>query len=128
MRPSPSKIQNESPMFLERIQGDICEPIHPPCGPFRYFMVLIDACSRWSYVCLLSTRNVVFARLLAEIIKLRAEFLDYIIKRVRLDNAGEFISQVFNEYCMSTGIIIEHLFGVNSVEKGSRVVDNRAFL
>ena len=64
LRPSPSKIQNESPMFLERIQGD-------PCGPFRYFMVLIDACSRWSHVYLLSTRNIVFARLLAEIIKLR---------------------------------------------------------
>lgn len=108
LRPSPSKIQNESPMFLERIQGDICGPIHPPCGPFRYFMVLIDACSRWSHVCLLSTRNVAFARLLAEIIKLRAQFPDYIIKRVRLDNAGEFTSQAFNDYCMSTGIIVEH--------------------
>ncbi|GKA51598.1 disease resistance CC-NBS-LRR class family protein [Tanacetum coccineum] len=43
VRPSPLKIENESPMFLERIQGDICGPIHPPCGPFRYFMVLIDA-------------------------------------------------------------------------------------
>ena len=46
LRPSPSKIQNESPMFLERIQGDICGLIHPPCGPFRYFMALIDASSR----------------------------------------------------------------------------------
>jgi len=105
---SPSKIQNELPMFLERIQGDICGPIHPPCGPFRYFMVLIDASSRWSHVCLLSTRNVAFARFLAEIIKLRAQFPNYTIKRVRLDNAGEFTSQVFNDYCMSTGIIVEH--------------------
>ena len=32
MRPSPAK--KESPIFLERIQGDICGPIHPPCGPF----------------------------------------------------------------------------------------------
>ena len=44
-RPSPLKVDKESPMFLERIQGDICGPIHPPCGPFRYFMVLIDASS-----------------------------------------------------------------------------------
>ena len=95
-------------MFLERIQGDICGPIHPPCVPFRYFMVLIDASSRWLDVCLLSTRNVAFARLLAEIIKLRAQFPNYIIKSVRLDNAGEFTSQAFNEYCMSTGIIVEH--------------------
>jgi hypothetical protein len=27
--------------FLERIQGDICGPIHPLTGPFIYFMVLI---------------------------------------------------------------------------------------
>ena len=31
IRPSPAKIKTESPTFLERIQGDICEPIHPPC-------------------------------------------------------------------------------------------------
>ena len=43
IRPSPAKIIHESINFLERIQGDICGPIHPPCGTFRYFMVLIDA-------------------------------------------------------------------------------------
>jgi hypothetical protein len=41
--PSKNKIENESPLFLERIHGNICGPISPPCGPFRYFMVLIDA-------------------------------------------------------------------------------------
>ncbi|GJT81215.1 retrotransposon protein, putative, ty1-copia subclass [Tanacetum coccineum] len=81
VRPSPLKVKNESPMFLERIQGDICGPIHPPCRPFRYFMVLIDASSRWSHVSLLSTRNVAFAKFLAQIIKLRAHFPDYIVKR-----------------------------------------------
>ncbi|KAJ0497533.1 putative RNA-directed DNA polymerase [Helianthus annuus] len=106
--PSSLKVDKESPMFLERIQGDICGPIHPPCGPFRYFMVLIDASSRWSHVSLLSTRNVAFARFLAQIIKLRAHFLDYTVKRVRLDNAGEFTSHAFNDYCMSVGIVVEH--------------------
>ncbi|KAD6795987.1 hypothetical protein E3N88_06883 [Mikania micrantha] len=107
-RPSPLKIEHESPLFLERIQGDICGPIHPPCGPFRYFMVLIDASSRWSHVSLLSTRNVAFAKFLAQIIKLRAHFPDYTVKRVRLDNAGEFTSHAFNDYCMSIGIVVEH--------------------
>ncbi|GJV23042.1 disease resistance CC-NBS-LRR class family protein [Tanacetum coccineum] len=107
-RPSPFKVENESSMFLERIQGDICGPIHPPCGPFRYFMVLIDASSKWSHVSLLSTRNVAFAKFLAQIIKLRAHFPDYTLKRVRLDNAGEFTSHAFNDYCMSVGIIVEH--------------------
>ena len=45
VRPSSTKVLVESPTFLEGIQGDICGPIHPPCGPFRYFMVLINASS-----------------------------------------------------------------------------------
>src|SRR5262249_18622188 len=88
---------------------DICGPIQPVCGLFKYFMVLIDASTRWSHVSLLSTRNVAFAKLLAQIIKLRAHFPYYLIKSIRLDNGGEFTSQIFNDYCMSTGIDIEHL-------------------
>ena len=80
--------------------GDICGPIHPPCGPFRYFMILIDAFTRWSHVCFLSTRNVAFARLLAQIIRLRAQIPNYPIKTIRLDNADEFTSQTFIDYCM----------------------------
>ena len=106
--PSPSKIERESLTFLEWIQGDICGPIHPPCGPLRYFMVLIDASTKWSHVCLLSSRNLAFARLLAQLIRLRAHYPDYPIKKIRLDNAGEFTSQAFNEYCMSLGIDVEH--------------------
>ncbi|KAL0553873.1 hypothetical protein IC582_007777 [Cucumis melo] len=108
IRPSPAKVGVESPTILERIHGDICGPINPPSGPFRYFMVLIDASSRWSHVCLLSSRNLAFARLLTQIIKLRAQFPDYTIKNIRLFNVGEFTSQAFNNYCMSTGINIEH--------------------
>ena len=65
VRPSHTKFLVESPTFLERIQGDICGPIHPPSELFHYFMLLIDASSRWSHVCLLSTRNVAISRLLA---------------------------------------------------------------
>ena len=46
-------------------------------------------------------------RLLAQIIRFRAQFLDYAIKTFRLDNAGKFISQAFNDYCMSTIITFE---------------------
>ena len=42
IKPSHSKVGFESLSFLQRIQGDICGPIHPPSGPFRYFMVLVD--------------------------------------------------------------------------------------
>jgi hypothetical protein len=62
LRPSPIKIKVEPLKFLEQIQGDICGPIKPLSGPFRYFMVLIDISMRWSHVCLLSTRNHAFAK------------------------------------------------------------------
>ena len=108
VRPSLSKIVFESPYFLEIIQDDICGPLHPPSSPFRYFMVLIDASTRWSNVSLLSIRNIAFARLLAQIIRLRAQFPDYTIEKIHLDNAGELKSQAFNDYCMSIGIDVEH--------------------
>ena len=87
--------------FLERIQGDICGPIHPYCGPFRYFVVLVDASTRWMQVSLLSTRNAAFSKLLAQIIKLRAHHPDYPIKKIRLDNAAEFTSKSFDDYCLA---------------------------
>ena len=56
-----------------------------------------------------SIHNVAFARLLAQIIHLRAQFPYYFINKFHLDNAGEFSSQSFINYCMSIGINdIEH--------------------
>jgi hypothetical protein len=71
-RPSYAKDTKETIPFLHRIQGDICGPIHPYCGPFRYFMVLMDASTRWSHVALLSTHNAAYTKLLAQVIRLRA--------------------------------------------------------
>ena len=41
-----SKIVVESPSFLERIQCDICKPMHPSSRTFRYYMILIDELTR----------------------------------------------------------------------------------
>lgn len=64
VRPLPNKFSFESPSFLQRIQGDICGPIHPQSSRFRYFIVLIDISARWPHVSLLYTCNVAFARLI----------------------------------------------------------------
>ena len=71
-------------------------------------MVLIDASTRWSHICLISSRNVAFARLLAQIIRLSAQFPDHPIKTIRLNNACEFSSQTFLDYCMSIGMDVQH--------------------
>ena len=56
---------------------------------------------------LLSTRKIAFARLLTQIIRLKAQFLDYSIKTNCFNNAGEFTSKSFYDYCMAVGIQVE---------------------
>jgi hypothetical protein len=107
LRPSLFKIHAEPLRFLERIQGDICGLIQPLCGPFRYFMVLIDASTRWSHLCLLPTRNHTFAKFMAQVNRLKANYPEYRIKGIRMDNAVEFSSRDFNDYCMAQGIEVQ---------------------
>jgi hypothetical protein len=75
-RSSPLKIHIEPLKFLKRIWGDICGPIQSISGSFRYFIVLIDASTKLSHVCLLSTRNHAFAKIMVQVIKLKASFFE----------------------------------------------------
>jgi hypothetical protein len=71
-------------------------------------MVLIDASSKWSHICLLSTRNHAFAKLISQIIRIKNTFPDHRIKSIRMDNAGEFTSKAFDDYCTTSGIAVQH--------------------
>ena len=62
----------------------------------------------FTHVCLLSTRNHAFAKLTSQIIKIRNNFPNHHVKSTRMDNAGEFISKAFDDYCMAIGIKVEH--------------------
>jgi hypothetical protein len=104
LRPSPLKIHVEPLKFLECIQGDICGLVQPLCGPFRYFMILINASTRWSHMCLLFTHNHTFAKFMMQVIRLKVNYLEYRIKSIHTDNAAEFSSRAFNDYCMAQGI------------------------
>ena len=81
-------------------------------------MVLIDASTRWSHVCLLSTRNVALYKLLAQIIRFRAQFPNHPIKTIRVDNADEFSSQVFIDYFMSIGKDVKYLIAHVHTQNG----------
>jgi hypothetical protein len=39
-----------------------------------------------------------------QVIRLKVNYLEYRIKSIRMDNATEFLSRVFNDYCMTQGI------------------------
>ena len=72
LRLSYLKIKEEPLKFLERIQGDICGQIKPLSGPFRYFMVLIDASMHWSHVVVVDTQPCIW---LAEALIKRIKFI-----------------------------------------------------
>ena len=71
-------------------------------------MVLIDASTRWTHVFLLSTQNNSFAKFIAKLIELRAQFLNYPIKSTQMDNVVEFTLKAFDDYCMTLSIKVEH--------------------
>jgi hypothetical protein len=52
-------------------------------------------------MCLLSTCNHAFAKFMMQIIRLKANYPEYRIKSIRMDNAVEFSSRAFNDYCMT---------------------------
>ncbi|KAK9930894.1 hypothetical protein M0R45_018198 [Rubus argutus] len=59
---------------------------------------------------LLSTRNAAFAKLLAQIIRLRAHYPDHLIKSIRLDNAGEFTSKLSMTTACLLGLMLSIQF------------------
>jgi IS30 family transposase len=63
-------------------------------------MVLIDISTRWSHMCLLSTRNHAFAKFMMQLIRLKTNYPEYRIKSIHMDNAAEFSSGACNNYCM----------------------------
>jgi IS30 family transposase len=71
-------------------------------------MVLIDTSTRWFHVSLLSTCNHAFAKIMSHVIKLKAQYPEHRIQSIRMDNAAEFSSRAFNDYCMALGIQVMH--------------------
>jgi hypothetical protein len=55
-------------------------------------------------VCLLSTQNHVFAKIMTQVIILKGIFPERRIQSIRLDNTTEFSSRAFNDSCTAQGI------------------------
>jgi hypothetical protein len=81
-------------------------------------MVLIDASTRWSHVSLLSTRYQAFAKIMAQLIKLKAYYPKHRIQSIRMYNAAKFLSRAFNDYCLALGIQIQHFIPYIHIQNG----------
>ena len=51
-------------------------------------------------------------------IRFRAQFPDYPIKKIHLDNVSKFTFQTFIDYCMSVGMNIEHQVAHTHIQNG----------
>jgi hypothetical protein len=45
---------------------------------------------------------------MTQVIRLKANYPEYRLQSVRLDNTAEFSSRTFNDYCMTQGIEVQH--------------------
>ena len=109
LRASKWRLPTELPPALEHLQGDVCGPIIFPSDPFQYSFVLVDASGQYVDLSLLSTRNLIFPKLLAMLLKLRTHYPDVAMKALRVDNTANFRSHLFEDYCIVSGINLTYL-------------------
>ena len=62
-------------------------------------------------------KNHASAWFIAQIIKLRANYPEYLIKSIRIDNAAKFSSKAFNYYCMALSINVEYFYIIYTYTK-----------
>ena len=100
--PSSAKFRASRP--LELIHGDICGPFAPETlGGSKYFLLLVDDCTRMLWVSLLKQKLEAFKAFKS--FKAHAE-REKELKLIclRIDNGGEFTSKEFISFCSEHGI------------------------
>ena len=82
----------------------MCGPITPETvGDNKYFMLLVDDCTRWMLVSILKSKD----QACSAFVKFKAEAensLGYKIKMVRSNRGGELLATAFRDVCETAGI------------------------
>ena len=104
--PFPAKSSHRATNILERVHCDICGPLPPCFGSFRYFILFICCHSRYISLYLMKTRDEAPDHFIH--FKTAAEnFTQQHIKILRVDNAPELVRGKLQHYCLSHGITYE---------------------
>jgi hypothetical protein len=89
---------------VELLHIDLCGPITPATvGGNKYFMLIVDDCSRWMSVFMLKSKDEASSAF-TEFKAIVENKLGQHIKVVRSDRGGEFLAISFREVCEQGGI------------------------
>src|SRR6266498_1641314 len=110
---------------LDLIHSDLCEMNGVLTkGGKKYFMTLIDDCTRFCYIYLLKSKDEALHYF--KIYKAEVENqLERKIKRIRSDRGGEYFSNVFTSFCEEHGIIHESTLPYSPQSNGVAERKNR---
>ncbi len=115
--PFPKTSVTRAEELLFRVHLDICGPLPIGYGGFRYFMSIVDDCSRWRSTRFLKNKS----DALTEFIIYRTAVERYTGRKIaviRLDNAQELIKGQFQRYCDTEGITLEKIIPDASPQNG----------
>ncbi|GAA0141050.1 hypothetical protein LIER_02285 [Lithospermum erythrorhizon] len=100
----PKKSNWRASKILELIHSDICGPINPTSNSGkRYFLTFIDDFSRKGWVYLLINKSEALS-CFKEFKSMVEKDSGHVIKGLRTDRGGEYLSEAFKEYCKEHGI------------------------
>lgn len=100
----PTNESRESKRKLELVHSDLCGPMSiPSLGGARYFLVIVDDATRFSYV--------VFFKKKSDTLKEFKTFVNMMstqgygqVRALRTDNGTEYVNKAFRNYLSSKGI------------------------
>ena len=103
-KPLPKKSESRSREVLELVHTDVCGPMQTATpGGNKYFMTMIDDCSKYTVVYLLKNKSEVPDR-----IKQYVKFVQTKFKKtpkvIRSDRGGEYVNEALTRFFRSEGI------------------------
>jgi transposase InsO family protein len=103
-QPFPRQASYRALKQLELVHRDLCGPVTSATpGGRRYFLLLVDDASRFTWVVLLPTKAAA-ADAIKYVQTVAEKESDLKLQVLRTDNGGEFIAAEFTAYCADEGI------------------------
>ena len=127
-KPFPKKSQHKSTQPLELIHSDICGPMSVnSVGGSKYFITFIDDYSRFTYVYMIKNKSEALEKF-QEFVELSENLTGYHVKALRSDNAQEYESKAFIQYCKEKGIRKEDTIPYTPQQNGVAERMNRTIM